>query len=405
MYKIIYILLLGFLSQVARGELSFGKGDRVLLYGNSFIERLQAHGLFEASLQLAHPGKNLEFRSLAWTGDEVGYRLRPERYVNHLNKLLTRWPAKVVVLGFGINESFAGPEGIGAFRSDLDGYLREMERRHPGAEIVVLSPIATEDLKHPHYPEVRRKGIRRSGPTWRSCVRSPRARRSGSWTCLPQAWPRMPIRKSRLHPMASISMRLGYGIIASHLARELLGAEVHARVDQTRAGMVARAVRRKAGHVATVVRPVNTVLYFGVRGRAHEYNAEIPRYHELIARSDARIHAMLQDAAIVFDPEPLTLPPLVKRDPAKLPSPEEMLKSFRVAEGYEVNLFASEQQFPELRNPEQIAFDSQGTSLGGHHAVLPRAPFREMSLMIKSSSWRTRIVMAGRTSPRCLPIT
>jgi len=359
MSKIICILLLGFLSQVARAELSFKKGDRVLLYGNSFIERLQAHGLFEASLQLAHPGKKLEFRSLAWTGDEVGYRLRPERYVNHLNKLLTRWRARVVILGFGLNESFAGPGGTSAFRSDLDGYLREMERRHPGAEIVVLSPIATEDLGHPHYPEVEKRNaeIRSYLQVMREVAASREARFVDLFT------PSLAAYAEQDSPLTSNGIHLndfGYGIIASHLARELLGGEVHARVDQTRAGMVARAVRRKAGHVATVVRPVNTVLYFGVRGRAHEYNAEIPRYHELIARSDARIHAMLQEAAIEFDPEPLTLPPLVKRDPAQLPSPEEMLKSFRVADGYKVNLFASEQQFPELRNPEQIAFDSRG---------------------------------------------
>ncbi len=121
MSKTIALILFGTFLQVAHAGLELKQGDRILLYGNSFIERLQAHGLFEANLQLAHPGKKLEFRSLAWTGDEVGYRLRPERYVNHLKKLLDRWPAQVVLLGFGLNESFAGSAGITAFRSDVDG--------------------------------------------------------------------------------------------------------------------------------------------------------------------------------------------------------------------------------------------------------------------------------------------
>ena len=82
----------------ARAELQFKNGDRILLYGNSFVERLQEDGRFEASLQLANSAKKLEFRSLAWTGDEVGYRLRPERYVNHLKKLLAEWPANFVIL-------------------------------------------------------------------------------------------------------------------------------------------------------------------------------------------------------------------------------------------------------------------------------------------------------------------
>ena len=96
-----------------------------MLYGNSFIERLQEDGRFEASLQLAPPGKDLEFRSLAWTGDEVGYRLRPERYVNHLKKLLDQWPANMVILGFGLNESFTGEQGLAKFRADLTGYRTE----------------------------------------------------------------------------------------------------------------------------------------------------------------------------------------------------------------------------------------------------------------------------------------
>ena len=32
--------------QAAYPKLTLKKGDRVLLYGNSFIERLQEHGLF-----------------------------------------------------------------------------------------------------------------------------------------------------------------------------------------------------------------------------------------------------------------------------------------------------------------------------------------------------------------------
>ena len=36
------------------------------------------------------------------------------------------------------------------------------------------------------------------------------------------------------------------------------------------------------------------------------------------------------------------------------------MAEFTVAEGYQVNLFASEEDFPELRNPVQIDFDARG---------------------------------------------
>ena len=48
----------------------------LLFYGNSMIERLLEHGGMEARLQIATSGKDLKIRSLAWTGDEVGNRLR-----------------------------------------------------------------------------------------------------------------------------------------------------------------------------------------------------------------------------------------------------------------------------------------------------------------------------------------
>ena len=141
----------------AHAQHQFEKGDRILLYGNSFVERLQEDGRFEASLHWANPDKKLEFRSLAWTGDEVGYRLRPERYVNHLKKLLAEWSANFVILGFGMNESFGGDSGLNEFQSDLNGYLDEMEKRHPEAKVVLLSPIAVENLPNPHYPETDKR--------------------------------------------------------------------------------------------------------------------------------------------------------------------------------------------------------------------------------------------------------
>ena len=151
------LLFLFFFCIQARADLKFNEGDRILLYGNSFVERMQQNGFFEAALQLAHPEKKIELRSLAWTGDELGYRLRPERYVNHLKKLLDRWSADYVILGFGLYESFAGLSGIEKFKTDLNGYLDEIKRRHPEAGIILLSPIATEDLNHSHYPDPARR--------------------------------------------------------------------------------------------------------------------------------------------------------------------------------------------------------------------------------------------------------
>lgn len=359
MSRILFFALTGFLSLQSRAELQFKKGNRILLYGNSFVERLQEDGRFEASLQLAHPDKKLEFRSLAWTGDEVGYRLRPERYVNHLKKLLAEWPANFVILGFGMNESFGGDSGLEEFKRDLNGYLDEMQRRHPEAKVVILSPIAVEKLPNPHYPETDK----RNAELWKyvDAMRAVSKRRKSEFidlfTMTSGAYSREknPLTENGIH-----LNDLGHSIVSAYLAGKLLGESGYAELAQKRVDEVAKAVSCKAGYVATIVRPVNTVLYFGVRGRAHEYNAEMPRYHALAAKADAVTHAMCSDASLPWNESPLTLEPMIKRDPADLPSPEKMLENFKVADGYEVNLFASEREFPELRNPEQIAFDGRG---------------------------------------------
>ena len=125
-------------ASAVRAEIAFQPDDTVLFYGNSMVERLLEHGEMEARVQLATPGKNVHFRSLAWTGDEVANRLRAEGYAAHMKDLLAAWPAKVVVLGYGSNESFAGAAGLPAFRSALDGYLDQLARLHPGAKFVFL---------------------------------------------------------------------------------------------------------------------------------------------------------------------------------------------------------------------------------------------------------------------------
>ena len=60
----------------------------------------------------------------------------------------------------------------------------------------------------------------------------------------------------------------------------------------------------------------------------------------------------------------ITATTLVADDPnadsiERIPSPDEQLKSFTVAPGYEVNLYASEVDSP-LHNPMGMAFDDQG---------------------------------------------
>src|SRR5690242_17577308 len=62
-----------FPSMPARGEPStrfeWRDGDRVVLIGDTLIERDQAYGYLEALITIQNPDKTLTFRNLGWSGD------------------------------------------------------------------------------------------------------------------------------------------------------------------------------------------------------------------------------------------------------------------------------------------------------------------------------------------------
>ena len=67
--------LLAFASMEAKAAdppkgLPLKDGDRIVLLGNTFIERDQEYGYLETLLTLQNPEKNLVFRNLGWSGDE-----------------------------------------------------------------------------------------------------------------------------------------------------------------------------------------------------------------------------------------------------------------------------------------------------------------------------------------------
>ncbi|MDE0821237.1 MAG: hypothetical protein OSA95_08950, partial [Opitutales bacterium] len=98
--------------------LKLGKATRIGLVGNTLFDRMHEFGHLETLLQQAHPGKELVIRNLSWAADEVDLQPRPANFAD-ANQHLTSMQADVVLAAFGYNESFAGKEGLPAFRERL----------------------------------------------------------------------------------------------------------------------------------------------------------------------------------------------------------------------------------------------------------------------------------------------
>ncbi len=348
-----------------RAEVALQKNDTVLFYGNSMIERLTEQGELESLVQLAQPGKALHFRSLAWTGDEVGYRLRPEGYEGHLKSLLKEWPAQLVIVGFGMNEAFNGTAGLTDFRAQYQGYLEQLARLHPRAKLVLLAPTAVESGGQGPDAAARNQDVAQYAQAIRDLAKARRAEFVDLFAASQEAYAKSgpPLTSNGLHLNDS-----GNRAMAQVIAQALLGNAALSGVNPTRVPEVAKAVARKNYYVAEVVRPKNADLYYGIRKRQEENEAEIPRYHQMIAATEAVVHELVSTPAKKFADIPTTwlppLPPIQGSDDGEntgiIRPPAEAQAEFKVADGFTVNLFASEVEFPDLKNPVQIAFDARG---------------------------------------------
>ncbi len=146
-------LLLAIVAAGASGSdastLELRRGDRICLVGNTFAERFQLFGYFESGLLAAFPELELSVRNLAWSADEAALRPRPLDF-GAVDRHLEAQGADVVLLFYGANESFAGNEGLPAFRNDLARLLRHLSgQRYNGSEparIALVSPIPQQAL-------------------------------------------------------------------------------------------------------------------------------------------------------------------------------------------------------------------------------------------------------------------
>ncbi len=127
-------------------------GDRVVLLGNTLIERDQKYGYTEAGLTERFPDRNITFRNLGWSGDTVWSDARgqfdpPAEGFKRMKEHVLSLKPSVLLIGYGTNESFAGPDGIPKFLDGLKALIDSLSSTK--ARIVILSPLRMENLGPP----------------------------------------------------------------------------------------------------------------------------------------------------------------------------------------------------------------------------------------------------------------
>jgi lysophospholipase L1-like esterase len=136
----------------AADKFALADGDRVVLLGNALIEREQRYGYWETDLTSRYPDRSIVFRNLGWSGDTVfgearaGFGSVAEGF-QHLKQELVAARPTIILVGYGLNESFAGETGLAHFRDGLGTLLDALAETK--ARIVLLAPPRLEDRGRP----------------------------------------------------------------------------------------------------------------------------------------------------------------------------------------------------------------------------------------------------------------
>ena len=139
--------------------LEFRDGDRVVMVGDTFIEREREHGMIEFLATTQFPDRHVTFRNLGWSGDtpqgqsRVGFdHSKPAaEWFKQLTNSIAQLNPTVIFLGYGMANSFQGEPGLAGLTSDLTK-LMDAIQQNAGTNVlrwVVFSPAPHEKLPAP----------------------------------------------------------------------------------------------------------------------------------------------------------------------------------------------------------------------------------------------------------------
>lgn len=346
---------------------SLAAGDRVVVVGNGFAEGMQHTGHFETLLHARFPDHRLVVRNAGYAGDEVTTPpTRAVGFFDHGTRLEDLKP-DVVVACFGMNESFAGPAGEPDFEAKLEEFATGVTTtafngRAP-PRLVLVSPIAHENVGRPGFHD----GVAHTAELekYAAVVRRVAARSGSVFVDLFEPSRRLVAGGARLTSNGIHPTDAGDRLLAAALDEALFGPRPTGAADyeQLRA-----AVNDKSLHFWYDHRAANGNFIYGSHktgvNQPH-FKAEFAKLRRMTAARDARVWDVAAGRPVpprVDDSASGPLPPVESKfeEPARARPPAEALKAFAAAPGFEVTLFASEAEFPELKKPVAMTFDARG---------------------------------------------
>lgn len=165
-----WLLLIGTFTQQLSAQnpgafppLEFQHRERVVFLGSSLFENELTRGYLEFALASRWPDRELTFRNLGWTGDNVFGEARstftnpPTPYQQLLQQITDSKP-DYVLIAYGSIESQQGQEGLTRFTEGLLKIIDTVEAL--GAEPILLSTIPVRQAGSPENTGIQNRNLK-----------------------------------------------------------------------------------------------------------------------------------------------------------------------------------------------------------------------------------------------------
>ena len=343
--------------------LKLSEGDRIAFIGNTLFDRAQEFAFFESYLHLRHPEHELVIRNFAWSADEVDLQPRPDNFAT-VKQHLTREKIDVIFAAFGYNESFGGLDQLESFRARLTTWLIDLKTSafngDTGPRIVLVSPTANENISSVAAADLNNDRVAAYVKVMEEVAKAEKVGFADVFTATRAALddPKSDLTLNGVHLLAK-----GYQVFSDELFQKTFEASPPDQNEELRQVLV-----DKNRQYFRRYRPLNTFYYTGGRNKQYGYLDFLPamrNFEIMTANREERAWKIARGNS--FEGKPIddsNVPSLDTVSESKGAnewlSPADERKAFRVDPRFEVNLFASEEDFPEIACPIQMRWDSKG---------------------------------------------
>lgn len=373
-------------------------GSRVVIIGNSFAEGLQRNNYFETLMHTNFKEHKLSVRNLAWDADEVNLRPRPLNF-GTVHDHLQMHNADIIFACFGMNESFKGPDSLATFKKELETFmisLQELKNKNNNSpKIILVSPIYHEKLGG-ELPDPKEHNESLAMYTKEMSILA----KSMDLAFIDLFEPTKKAMEKAKEPMTSDGIHLtasGYKFVSEYMAK-VLDFPIADWPSSPEAERLLDLVKIKNQHFFYKYKAQNGEYIYGRRKEwagGQELPSELNKIDQMVEQLDSLVWQAAKSATPI-DQEVISKIINSGKDQVAVqkvdPTTDQELalakSQFVLPAGFEVELFASEKDFP-LANPVAATFDAKGrlwvATMPSYPNYLPGNPPNDKILVLEDT--------------------